>query len=69
MREEENPYGCPKCGKDAPEFNGDYYEVDGKEYPIFQNEEKYFDGWYNMHDWEEVHHCCGEEYVIFNGAV
>ena len=58
---------CTTCGEEAPEFDGVYYEVEGVSYPKFQNEVKGYNGNFNTHDWEEVHNCCGKEFVIFDG--
>ncbi len=64
---DDDPYSCPSCGKKPPEFNGEHYKVCGKNYPQFQNEQRGYNGWSDTHTWEEVHHCCDKEFVIYNG--
>lgn len=62
---------CPKCRFEAPECDGSYYIVEGKKYPVYSNESKYYNGSYDMHDWDETHCCpeCKIEFTFSNGAV
>ena len=62
---------CPKCGWEPPSFDGRYYTVKGKEYPIFSGVRRYYNGHFDMNDWDETH-CCPKykkEYTFGNGAV
>ena len=64
-------YNCPICNWEPPAFEGKYYKVNGKKYPIFHNEHKYYNGNFDMHDWDETHCCkvCKKEFIFTNGAV
>lgn len=63
---------CPKCKEESPEWNGVKYKGNnGKMYPIFSDEKKYYNGWNDCHDWVETHYCneCNLDYSFDNGAV
>jgi hypothetical protein len=62
---------CPLCGWEAPPFEGKYYTVNKKKYPVFLNEHKYYNGSFDMHDWDERHCCpkCKKEFEFSNGSV
>lgn len=64
-------YCCQDCGEESQEFGGEYETINGKKYPIFTNERKYYNGTYDMHDWDETHYCknCKKEYTFSTGAV
>lgn len=65
-------YTCPTCGSEPPDPGEIYLATKSKiEYPQYFNNRKYYNGSYDMHDWEELHYCkkCKKEYWFHNGAV
>lgn len=70
MEESEYPdHCCPTCGKEPEEFYGRYEKINGKSYPVFSKERKYFNGNNDMHDWDETHYCkkCKQEWAFSTG--
>jgi hypothetical protein len=57
---------CPKCGLSMDDWP---YEFDGEKYPKIVNERKYYTGWNDMHDWDEIHKCteCDTKYWLEGG--
>lgn len=68
---EASQYNCPTCNFEPPETDGTFYKVGNKKYPIYNNTRKYYNGWNDMHDWDETHFCpnCKKEFTFSNGAV
>lgn len=64
-------YDCPTCGWEPPAFEGKYYHRNGKKYPVFGNAHQYFNGSFDMNDWDETHYCsnCKKEFTFTNGSV
>lgn len=66
-------YICPHC-KHVVDIsfiaNEQEYEYGGKTYPIYANETLGFNGYGDVHDWEEIHCCphCHKEFIINNGC-
>jgi hypothetical protein len=61
------PYSenCPKCGTEPNDFDGEYFRVNGYDWPAYLNVVSGSNGMGDYKDWDEVH-CCNECQTIYS---
>ena len=65
-------FNCPHCGESVEYvIDQEEYEIDGKIYPQYYNEDILCCADGGWHDWDELHKCkkCDKLFVLRNGCL